>query len=234
MPRHNRRDFLKRSAAAGFAASFAISGTKASGNVIGANDRVRIAVAGINGRGQEHIHAYANLQNVEIAYLVDPDTRLFAHRSRWVEDHNGSKPKCVQDLRKALEDGSLDAVSIATPNHWHSLLGIWSCQAGKDVYVEKPCSHNIFEGRKLVEAARKYDRVVQQGSQSRSDPDWIATIEAVKSGKYGKLQIAYGYASKPRAQYRIQMGQDAAERVGLQPLARPGAAAALSRESGPL
>lgn len=198
MPRHNRRDFLKRSAAAGFAASFAISGTKASGNIIGANDRVRVAVAGINSRGQEHIHAYANLQNVEIAYLVDPDTRLFAHRSRWVEDHTDSKPKCVQDLREALEDDSLDAVSIATPNHWHSLLGIWACQAGKDVYVEKPCSHNIFEGRKLVEAARKYDRVVQQGSQSRSDPDWIATIEAVKSGKYGKLQIAYGYASKPR------------------------------------
>ena len=198
MPRHSRRDFLKRSTAAGFAASFAISGAKASGKILGANDRVRIAVAGINGRGQEHINCYSKLDNVEIAYLVDPDSRLFAHRSNWIEDHAGNIPLCVQDLRKALEDKSLDAVSIAAPNHWHALLGIWACQAGKDVYVEKPCSHNIFEGRKLVEAARKYDRIVQQGSQSRSNPNWIATTAAVRNGTYGKLRIAYGYASKTR------------------------------------
>ncbi|MBN1395785.1 MAG: Gfo/Idh/MocA family oxidoreductase [Pirellulales bacterium] len=204
MPRQNRRDFLKRSAAAGFAASLAISGAKASGGIIGANDRVRIAVVGINSRGQDHIHSYCKLENVEVAYLVDPDSRLFAHRSRWIEDHAGYKPKCVQDLREALEDESLDAVSIASPNHWHSLHGIWACQAGKDAYVEKPCSHNIFEGRKLVEAARKYDRIVQQGSQSRSDPDLIATVEAVRSGRYGRLLISYGYASKPRRSIGFQ------------------------------
>ncbi|MCD4727370.1 MAG: Gfo/Idh/MocA family oxidoreductase [Pirellulales bacterium] len=198
MSRHNRRDFLKRSAAAGFAATFAVSGAKASGKILGANDRVRIAVVGINSRGQGHIHNYCRMKNVEVAYLVDPDSRLFPMRSRWVKDHAGNKPKCVQDLREALEDNSLDAISIASPNHWHSLQAIWACQAGKDVYVEKPCSHNIFEGRKLVEAARKYNRIVQQGSQSRSDPDWIATIEAVRGGEYGKLLIAYGYASKPR------------------------------------
>ena len=198
MSRHNRRDFFKRSALTGFAAATAISGAKASGKVLGANDRIRIAVVGINGRGQEHIRAYARLKNVEVAYLVDPDSRLFAHRSRWLEDNAGYKPRCVQDLRKALEDDALDAISIASPNHWHALQSIWACQAGKDVYAEKPCSHNIFEGRKLVEAARKYDRIVQQGSQSRSDPDWIAMVEAVKSGKYGKLLISYGYASKTR------------------------------------
>ncbi len=104
----------------------------------------------------------------------------------------------MQDLRKALDDKDLDAVSIAAPNHWHTLLAIWACQAGKDVYVEKPCSHTVLEGRKLVEAARKYDRIVQHGTQSRSDPSWIAEVAAVRSGKYGKLLVAYGYASKPR------------------------------------
>ncbi len=199
MSRQNRRDFLKRTAAGGLAAAtFAVAGAKASGRAPGANGRLRIAVAGINQRGQEHIHAYGRIKGVEIAYLVDPDSRLFASRSRWIQDHGGSAPRCVADLREALDDKDLDAVSIATPNHWHSLLAIWACQAGKDVYVEKPCCHNIFEGRKLVEAARKYGRIVQQGSQSRSDPYWIEQVAAVRSGKYGKLLVSYGYASKPR------------------------------------
>ena len=199
MSRSNRRHFLKCAAAAGgFAATFVISGTKASGRVLGANDRVRIAVAGINGRGQAHMQGYSDIKNVEIAYLVDPDSRLFAPRSRWVKDRAGNMPKCEQDLRKVLDDKDLDAVSIATPNYWHSLLGIWSCQAGKDVYVEKPCSHNVFEGRKLVEAAKKYDRIVQHGTQNRSDPYWARQVAAVHSGRYGKLLLAYGYASKPR------------------------------------
>ena len=187
-------------AVGGFAAAgFTIAGTKASGRVLGANDRIRVAVAGINGRGQAHLAAYLRHEGqVEIAYLVDPDSRLFASRSKSVQERTGNTPKCVQDLRKVLDDKNLDAVSIATPNHWHSLLAIWACQAGKDVYVEKPCSHNIFEGRKLVEAARKYDRIVQHGTQSRSDPNWAKQMAAVRSGKYGKLLIAYGYASKPR------------------------------------
>ena len=199
MSRSNRRDFLKRAAAGSLAATFVISGTKASGRVLGANDRVRIAVAGINGRGQEHLAAYCGLKDkVEIVYLVDPDSRLHGPRSKSVQDRAGNLPKCVLDLRKVLDDKTLDVVSIASPNHWHSLLGIWSCQAGKDVYVEKPCSHNVFEGRKLVEAARKYDRIVQHGTQSRSDENWMRTVAAVRGGKYGKLLVAYGYASKPR------------------------------------
>jgi predicted dehydrogenase len=199
MSRHNRREFLKRSAVAGFAAAtFTISGTKSSGKVLGANDKIRIAVAGINGRGRAHLGGYAEQENVEIAYLVDPDSRLFAPISEKVVQNGGSAPKCVQDLRKALEDKNLDAVSIASPNHTHSLLAIWACQAGKDVYVEKPCCHNIYEGRKLVEAARKYDRIVQHGTQSRSSAGIAKEIAAVHSGKYGKLLISYGYASKSR------------------------------------
>jgi predicted dehydrogenase len=198
MSRQNRRDFLKCAAAGGFAA-FTISGTKASGRVLGANDRVRIAVAGINGRGHEHINEYLSMKHgVEIAYLVDPDSRLYESRSKIVKRRSGVTPKCVADLRKALEDKNLDAVSIASPNHWHSLLAIWAIQAEKDVYVEKPCCHNIFEGRKLVEAARRYNRIVQHGTQSRSDPHWAKAVAAVRSGQYGKLLISYGYASKPR------------------------------------
>jgi predicted dehydrogenase len=114
----------------------------------------------------------------------------------------------LQDIRKILDDKNLDAVSIATPNHWHSLLAIWACQAGKDVYVEKPCSHEVFEGRKLVEAAEKYDRIVQHGTQNRSDPKWVQEVAAVHSGKYGKLLISYGYASKPRGSIGLKQPKD--------------------------
>ncbi|MCC6126961.1 MAG: Gfo/Idh/MocA family oxidoreductase [Pirellulales bacterium] len=205
MPRHNRREFLKRSAAAGFAAAaFTISGTKSSGKVLGANDTLRIAVVGIKGRGQAHLGAYLDMKDVQVAYLVDPDSRLFADSSDKVHKLAGNTPQCVQDLRKALEDKNLDAVSIATPNHSHSLLSIWACQAGKDVYVEKPCSHNVYEGRKLVEAARKYDRIVQHGTQSRSSLQWAKETAAARGGKYGKLLISYGIASKPRSSIGIK------------------------------
>jgi len=198
MPRHNRRKFLQYAAAGSVLGGLTLSGTKASGRVLGANDRVRIAVAGINGRGQGHIQAYGEMKDVEIAYLVDPDSRLFASRSAKVEQLAGNTPQCVQDFRRALDDKTLDAVSIVTPNHWHALLAVWACQAGKDVHVEKPCSHNVVEGRRIVEAARKYDRIVQHGTQRRSHPGWIMLTSAVREGKYGKLQVAYAYATRPR------------------------------------
>ena len=205
---HNRRDFLKRTVAGSALATFCVSGTKASGRVLGANDRVRIAVAGINGRGQTHLRGFGQMKDVEIAYLVDPDSRLFASRSNIVKERAGNTPVCVQDVRRALDDGNLDAVSIVTPNHWHALMGIWACQAGKDVYVEKPCSHNIFEGRKLVEAARKYGRIVQHGTQRRSDPQWIRLTNDVRNGKYGKLLVSYGYASRSRRSIGIKEPQE--------------------------
>jgi predicted dehydrogenase len=207
--RQTRRAFLKRAAAtAGVATTFAISGTSASGRVLGANDRVRIAVAGINGRGQTHITGFGGMKDVEIAYLVDPDSRLFASRSDLVKRTAGYAPACVQDVRRALDDKSLDAVSIVTPNHWHTLMAIWACQAGKDAYVEKPCSHTLLEGRRLVEAARKYDRLVQHGTQRRTDPQWIKLVKDVRSGKYGKLLVSYGYASRSRFSIGVKDPQE--------------------------
>ncbi|MFH1744497.1 MAG: Gfo/Idh/MocA family oxidoreductase [bacterium] len=199
MTQQNRRTFLKHSAAAaGALAGFMISGTKASGRIIGANDTVRVCVCGIHGQGRSHINAYTDMKGAEVSHFVDPDSSLFEPRSKMITDKGGKTPICFQDIRKALEDDGFDAVSIASPNHWHSLLSILACEAGKDVYVEKPLSHNIFEGRKLVEAARRHNRIVQHGTQQRSSPERHKGIAAVASGKYGKLLISYGWASKPR------------------------------------
>ncbi|HJN09235.1 MAG: Gfo/Idh/MocA family oxidoreductase [Pirellulaceae bacterium] len=205
---HHRREFLKRTIASSVLAPFVVSGTKASGRVLGANDRVRIAVAGINGRGQSHLKGFSQMKDVEIAYLVDPDSRLFDSRSNIVKERAGTTPACVQDIRRALDDKNLDAVSIVTPNHWHALMAIWACRAGKDVYVEKPCSHNIFEGRKLVEAARKYDRIVQHGTQRRSDPQWIQLTGDIRNGKYGKLLVAYAFDRRERRSIGITDPQE--------------------------
>ena len=192
----NRRTFLKQTAAA--FPLFAIAGTKASGRVLGANDTINVGVAGIHGQGDAHIDQYLRFDNVRVTHLIDPDRSLFDSRSKKISDKGGKAPKCVQDIRQALEDKDLDVISIAAPNHWHSLLTIWSCQAGKDVYVEKPLSHNVFEGRRAVEAARKYGRMVQHGTQQRSSAGRANEIAAVQSGKYGKLRVAKGYCCKPR------------------------------------
>ena len=166
----SRRGFLETAAAASAAFPlFTIAGTKSSGRVLGANDAIRVGVAGIHGQGNAHIDQYLGLKDVQVTYLIDPDRSLFESRGKKIRDKGGNEPTCVQDIRKALDDKNLDAVSIATPNHWHSLMTIWACQAGKDVYVEKPISHNVSEGRRCVEAARKYDRIVQHGTQQRSD-----------------------------------------------------------------
>lgn len=198
MYRPTRRKLLKHLAVSTIAAPVTISGTKSSGQVIGANDRIRVAIAGINGRGQVHMRVFGDMKDVEVAYLVDPDSRLFASRSAAVESHTGKKPTCVQDIRQALEDQTVDAVSIATPNHWHALMTLWACQAGKDVYVEKPCSHNIVEGRQMLDAASRYGRIVQHGTQWRSDPKWQAYTSAIRKGKYGKLQTANIQIFRPR------------------------------------
>src|SRR2546421_5494026 len=129
-------------------------------------------------------------EKFQITHLIVPDTTQTARKSNDVEKRQKSMPKAVQDIRHALDDKELDAVSVATCNHWHSLITIWACQAGKDVYVEKPISHNIFEGRKCVEAAKKYNRVVQHGTQSRSSLNYARAIAAVHSGKYGELRVS--------------------------------------------
>jgi len=194
----SRRKFVQGAAAASTAFSlFTIAGTKASGKVIGANDTIRIGVAGCGGRGGEHMKQWTSQEKVQITYLIDPDTKQSARGATAVEGRQQTKPKTVQHIRQALDDKELDAVSVATCNHWHSLITIWACQAGKDVYVEKPISHNVFEGRKCVEAAKKYGRVVQHGTQSRSSLSFARAIAAVQSGKYGQLLVSRGSASKP-------------------------------------
>ncbi|MFQ5732160.1 MAG: Gfo/Idh/MocA family protein [Planctomycetaceae bacterium] len=186
-----RRRFLQSSAAVG--ASFAIGGTKSSGNILGANERVRIAVAGLNGRGGAHIGGWKGQKNVQIVSLIDPDRNVLNRRLKSVKGAKG-----YADVRKALEDRHLDAISVATPNHWHSLITIWAAQAGKHVYVEKPMSHDCAEGAVVVAAQKKYGVVIQHGTQRRSDARYAGLHEAIQAGKWGKMKIAYGYCCKPR------------------------------------
>lgn len=195
----SRREFLKTSAkaAATIAAVQPLRALGAQAKVLGANDRVRVAIVGLRGRGLSHIHAYGAMPNAEIAALCDIDDSVMRERLQDAEKM-GAHPKTYVDVRKVLEDKSIDAVSIATPNHWHSLIGIWACQAGKDVYVEKPCSHNLWEGGQLVRAAEKYNRVVQHGTQSRSTPDVIEAVRKVRDGVVGEVYLSRGLCYKRR------------------------------------
>ncbi|WP_425400716.1 Gfo/Idh/MocA family protein [Aeoliella sp.] len=198
--RHSsRRQFLQTSSAA-VGASLLITGTRASGQVQGANDRVRMAVVGVNSRGKAHIEGFGKRSDVELAYIVDPDTKVLEEQMPLVDKVTGGKHKCQTetDIRKVLEDESIDAISIATPNHWHSLMTIWAAQHGKHVYVEKPMSHDIAEGRVVVEAQKKHGIVIQHGTQRRSNAGIAGLHEALQEGRLPRLKIAYGYACKPR------------------------------------
>ena len=193
----SRRSFIKKSAA-GAAAALTVP-TILPHRVFGSNDKVRIAVLGVNGRGTDHIQGFSALQDVEVVCLCDPDLVVLAKRAQEFETKYGRKPIQVQDLRKVFEDKSIDAVSIATPNHWHSLATIWACQAGKDVYVEKPGSHNIHEGRKMIEAASKYNRIVQHGGQLRSSTAVQEAIRHLRNGLIGDVYMARGLVFRWRA-----------------------------------
>jgi predicted dehydrogenase len=190
-----RRNFMKKTLAA--SSVFAISGTSTS-KILGANDTIRLAITGIHGRGKNHIDTFQPMKNVEVVALIDPDSSLFDRRSADVVAKGGKLPKCFWDIRQAMEQKDIDALSIATTNHWHSLSTIYACQAGKDVFVEKPLSHNVFEGRIAVEAARKYNRIVQHGTQSRSSRNWWKVAEIAKQKTYGKLLISRGIVYKRR------------------------------------
>ena len=194
MSKLTRRQFVKGSVAA--MATITIAGTKSSGNVIGANDRVRVAVAGLNGRGSAHVSAFVGMQGVEISYLIDPDSRTYNRRLEQIGDRPA--PFLVKDVRRALDDRNVDAISVATPNHWHALMTVWGAQAGKHVYVEKPCSHNVKEGRIALEMARRHNVIVQHGTQSRSDPAWANTTAAIRSGRYGRLLVSRALCYKLR------------------------------------
>ena len=161
------------------------------------NDTVRLACVGFHGRGRDHIRAYSQMTNVEIAALCDIDESVLNAQVAALEKSQGKRPAAYTDLRKLLEDKSIDAVSIATPNHSHTLQTIWSCQAGKDVYVEKPCSHNMFEARQIVAAAQKYGRIVQHGSQQRSGIG-REVVQHIREGLLGDLYMARGLCFKWR------------------------------------
>ena len=163
MPNLNRRQFLKQSMGAATALTV-LSGPR----ILGANERIVVGVMGTGGRGTFLLGKFAARQDVTIAYVCDPDSRRSKAAAGLVEKAQGRAPKAVQDFRRVLEDKSVDVMINATPDHWHALGTILACQAGKDVYVEKPMAHGIWEGRKMVEAARKYKRVVTVGMQSRS------------------------------------------------------------------
>jgi len=198
MSRKTRRTFLKHSLAATWGlGAFTISGTKSSGRVLGANDTIRMAIAGLNGRGKTHVDEFTKMDNVKVTYLVDPDGRAFRAVADKVKDASGPA-KQIKDIREALDDKEIDAISIATPNHWHALMTIWACQAGKDVYVEKPASHNIHEGRIALDTARKHKRIVQHGTQSRSSAGWAGAVDFIKSGAAGKLLVSRALCYKPR------------------------------------
>jgi len=186
-----RRDVLKTG---GLSAAAGVASLALPGRILGANDRVRVAVCGLNGRGKDHIAGFSHVPNVEIAALCDVDDNVLRKHG----GERGGKCQTYIDVRELLEDRSIDAISIATPNHWHSLIAIWACQAGKDVYVEKPCSHNLWEGRQLVRAAEKYNRIVQHGTQIRSAPAIQEAIRKLQEGVIGDLYMARGLCFKWR------------------------------------
>lgn len=184
----DRRTFLRRSAQA--AAVTTVAGP--AHGVTGANEKIRIACVGIGGRGGAHIREFLNMKDkgVEVAALCDIDKNVLASRANWVAKQGGKKPDCHVDMRKLMDDKNIDAVSFATPNHWHALGTIWGCQANKDVYVEKPASWCVREGRKMVEAAEKYKRIVQVGMQSRSNPGIRQAVAKLHAGLIGEVYMA--------------------------------------------
>lgn len=198
-----RRDFIKKSVlgTAGITIGAMGFSPKSYASIIGANDRFRVAVCGVNGQGNSHIGYYTDRDDVEIAYLVDPDQHILDKRLSEVREKTGNSYRVqgVGDVRFVLEDPEVDAIDVCTPNHWHSLMTIWAAQAGKNCYVEKPLSHDIYEGRVAVAAVEKYGIVLQHGTQRRSDPNWAGLMAEIHAGKYGKLKVSHGFACKPRS-----------------------------------
>lgn len=191
----SRRSFLRGTATASLALSVP---ARLWSQVIGANDDIRVAVVGCGGRGGSLISGVSKTPGVRLVALCDCDQKILDAVVKKLADQGNSVRPYV-DYRKVLEDKEVDAIVCATPNHWHALNVVWACQAGKDIYIEKPVSHNVWEGRKAVEAARKYGRIVQAGTQSRSSRTGIAqAVEWVKAGNLGRIKVARGLCYKRR------------------------------------
>lgn len=199
----SRRDFLRDSAL--LSAGIAVAGNSElvaeEPKKVAPADKLRVAVVGVRGRGSAHVGGFLDKDNQKgtvITTVCDCDTGVIAGAMNTIEKAQGKAPKFEQDIRKVVTDKDVDIISIATPNHWHSLMAIWAMQNGKDVYVEKPVSHNVLEGRRCVEAARKYNRICQTGTQSRSGKGLRDAMAFMHEGKLGKIKLAHGLCYKPR------------------------------------
>ncbi|MDX9753040.1 MAG: Gfo/Idh/MocA family oxidoreductase [bacterium] len=186
-----RRDFLR-------AGTATLAWSMLPTHTHSANETIRLAVVGLHGRGKDHIRSFSALPNVEIIALCDVDEAVLNQVADECKAYLRQPVKQYVDYRKMLEDKEIDAISIATPNHWHALMGILACQAGKDAYVEKPCSHNLFEGRQLVAAQQKYNRIVAHGTQSRSCEALQEAIQLLRDGYLGEVYYAKGLCYKWR------------------------------------
>ncbi|MBN1781410.1 Gfo/Idh/MocA family oxidoreductase [bacterium] len=195
----SRRRFLKTAVVSGLSitAGGLLSGCASQRWIRDANESVRIGIAGLRIKGAQHIDIFRTLKNVRVAALCDVDADILAREARRCAD-SGMPVDTYRDFRKMIERKDIDAVVISSPNHWHALMGVWACQAGKDVYVEKPVSHNVREGRRLVEAARKYGRVVQAGVQKRSDTGLVEAFDYIRQGHIGQIRLARGLCYKRR------------------------------------
>src|SRR3954452_7280014 len=192
----DRRSFLNHSAVIS-AAMAALRGAplvgdepKSTPSKRSPGETLQVAVVGVNGRGMSHVGGFNGNFNCRISTICDVDSKVIGQAMKKVGDKNGQEPKFEQDIRRMLDDKSIDIVSIATPNHWHALAAIWAMQAGKHVYVEKPVAHNVWEGEQMIKAARKYKRICQAGTQSRSSHGIKEAVEWVKQGNLGKIKIA--------------------------------------------
>jgi predicted dehydrogenase len=213
----NRREFIKNGmiGTAGITIGGMGFSAKSYAAIKGANERINIAVLGIRNQGTVHLNSLCSLKdshNVQVRALCDPDERLFAPGVKIVEEKSGVKPATEWDLRRTLEDREIHAVTIVTPNHWHALATVWACQAGKHVYVEKPASHNIWEGRKMVEAARKYNLRMQVGLNNRSSRNIREAIAFLHGGGIGEIYMARALCFKARDSYG--MSQDGSPPAG--------------------
>jgi len=198
----SRREFLERSALLSAAVAAGTPAVRAAADPEptrkgSANDRLRVAVVGVRGRGMSHVDGFNGRNNCEIVTVCDCDEAVIGPAMQKISK-TGHAPRFEKDIRRVIEDKTIDVVSIATPNHWHALAAVWALRAGKDVYVEKPVSHNVREGRLIVEAARKHGKICQTGTQSRSMSGMREAIAYVHSGKIGKVDLAYGTCYKRR------------------------------------
>ena len=203
----NRREFLHRSPRAGLAAAAGVTILSRAESVWAApaNERIGLAVVGVRGRGNTLAAAFAQRPDCRVQWLCDVDGSLLPSRSSDLAKlQKGQAPQACSDFRKALDDKSVDAVVIATPDHWHCLAAIWACQAGKDVYVESPLGHNCWEGRKLVEIARKHERIVQTGHESRSAAYAQSAKKYIADGKLGPIHLCRVFDQKGQSNFPVK------------------------------